>query len=85
MVHGLRNALAPILSVGGIHLITTVVMGSLVVEVIFGWPGIGSYIIQSIYARDFGVVQFFLLVMAIIVLLANTFIDLIIHRINPRS
>jgi len=85
LIHGLRNALTPILSVGGIHFITTVAMGSIVVEVVFGWPGIGSYIIQSVYARDFGVVQIFLLAMAIIVLLTNTFIDLIIHLINPRA
>lgn len=85
LIHGLRNALTPILSVGGIHCINTVAMGSIIVEVIFGWPGIGSYIIQSVYARDFGVVQTFLLAMGIIVVLMNTFIDFIIHLINPRG
>lgn len=85
LIHGLRNALTPILSVGGIHFITTVVMGSIVVEVIFGWPGIGSYIIQSVYARDYNVVQFFLLSMGAIVLIMNTLIDLIMHLISPRT
>lgn len=85
LVHGLRNALTPILSVGGIHFISTVITGSIVVEVIFGWPGIGSYIIQSVYARDYSVVQVFLLSMGVLVLISNTLIDLILHLISHRD
>ncbi len=85
LIHGLRNALTPILSVGGLHFITTVITGSIVAELIFGWPGIGSYIIQSVYARDYGVVQVFLLSMGLMVLLMNTLIDVIIFLISPRT
>lgn len=85
LIHGLRNALTPILPVGGIHLITTVIMGSIVVEVIFGWPGMGNYIIQSVYARDYSVVQFFLLSMGVIVLIMNALIDSVMYLINPRT
>lgn len=85
LIHGLRNALTPIFTVGGIHFIMTVVMGSIVIEVIFGWPGIGSFIIQSVYARDYSVLQFFLLCMGIIVLIMNTILDAVIYLINPKT
>lgn len=84
-IHGFRNALPAILSTGGLLFITTVIMGSIVTEVIFGWPGIGSYIIKSVYARDYAVVQVFLLMMGVIVLMTNTVLDLIILFLDPRK
>lgn len=73
--HALRNAAAPGLTVAG-DLTVGLVNGAVVVETIFGWPGIGKLMIDSILERDFAVLQAAVLVTAITIFALNILIDL---------
>ena len=73
--HALRNAAAPALTVAG-DLTVGLVNGAVVVETIFGWPGIGKLMIDSILQRDFAVLQAAVLITAVTIFALNIFIDL---------
>jgi peptide/nickel transport system permease protein len=73
--HALRNAAAPALTVAG-DLTVGLVNGAVVVESIFGWPGIGKLMIDSILQRDFAVLQAAVLLTAISIFILNILIDL---------
>ncbi|MEJ3659128.1 ABC transporter permease [Actinomycetes bacterium KLBMP 9759] len=72
--HALRNAGAPVLTVAG-DLAVGLINGAVVVETIFGWPGIGKLMIDSILQRDFAVLQAAVLVTAVAIFLLNILID----------
>jgi peptide/nickel transport system permease protein len=74
-VHALRNAAAPGLTVAG-DLAVGLVNGAVVVETIFGWPGIGKLMIDSILQRDFAVLQAAVLLTALTIFLLNILIDI---------
>jgi peptide/nickel transport system permease protein len=73
--HALRNAAAPGLTVAG-DLTVGLVNGAVVVETVFGWPGIGKLMIDSILQRDFAVLQAAVLVTAVTIFALNILIDL---------
>lgn len=81
--HALRNSLLPVITVAG-DLMTGLVNGAVVVETIFGWPGIGKLMIDSIVQRDFAVVQSTILVTAIAIFVVNIAIDLLYVALDPR-
>lgn len=81
--HALRNSLLPVITVAG-DLMTGLVNGAVVVETIFGWPGIGKLMIDSIIQRDFAVVQSTILVTAIAIFVVNIAIDLLYVALDPR-
>ncbi|MDV7243139.1 MULTISPECIES: ABC transporter permease [Rhodococcus] len=72
--HALRNAAAPALTVAG-DLTVGLVNGAVVVEAIFGWPGIGKLMIDAILQRDFAVLQAAVLVTAVSIFVLNILID----------
>lgn len=72
--HALRNAAAPALTVAG-DLAVGLINGAVVVEAIFGWPGIGKLMIDAILQRDFAVLQAAVLLTAVSIFLLNIFID----------
>lgn len=72
--HALRNAAAPALTVAG-DLAVGLVNGAVVVESIFGWPGIGKLMIDSITGRDFAVLQAAVLLTAVTIFVLNILID----------
>lgn len=74
-VHALRNAAAPALTVAG-DLAVGLVNGAVVVETIFGWPGIGKLMIDSILQRDFAVLQAAVLLTALTIFVLNILIDI---------
>ena len=81
--HVLRNALIPVLTVGGVqfgHLLG----GAAVIESVFGWPGIGQLLIRSIATRDYPVVQGCIILMTVMVILVNLLVDLAYRLIDPR-
>jgi ABC-type dipeptide/oligopeptide/nickel transport system permease component len=82
-VHALKNAVIPIISLMGLH-ISAVVGGSVIVETIFAWPGMGQLLINSIVGRDFPVVQGVLTLLGIAVLLANLAADVLYTFADPR-
>lgn len=81
--HVLRNALIPVVTAIGIHLghMTT---GTVIIETIFAWPGIGSFLVQAVEARDFPVVQGFVLMSALIFVLLNLAVDILYVYLDPR-
>ncbi|WP_047453346.1 ABC transporter permease [Rhizobium rhizogenes] len=81
--HALRNSLLPVITVAG-DLATGLINGAVVVETIFGWPGIGKLMIDSIIQRDFAVVQSTILVTAIAIFIVNIAIDLLYVTLDPR-
>jgi len=84
MRHVLPNSLTAGITIGGI-IFASLIGGSIVVENVFGWPGIGTSLVDAILARDYPVVQGILLVFGLLVLVVNTIIDVILALIDPRS
>ncbi|NOY17370.1 MAG: ABC transporter permease subunit [Gammaproteobacteria bacterium] len=80
--HALRNALIPVITVIGLQ-ISILMTGAILTETIFSWPGIGKWILEAVYRRDYPVVQGGVLLMAGLVILVNTTVDLLYVVINP--
>jgi peptide/nickel transport system permease protein len=81
--HGLRNALIPLVTVFGLAL-PTLFGGSVVIETIFQWPGIGLMFIDAVVNRDSPVIMGYVLITAVIVMLANLATDLAYSVLDPR-
>ena len=81
--HAFRNAMIPVLTILGLR-IGTLLAGSVIVETIFAWPGVGRLIIQAIAVSDYPVVQGAILLIATTVVLANFLTDLLYMVIDPR-
>jgi len=58
--------------------------GAVITETVFTWPGIGSYVVQSVLATDYAPVQAFTLIAAVVYLAANLVVDLVNARLDPR-
>ncbi|HMN85514.1 MAG TPA: ABC transporter permease [Bauldia sp.] len=81
--HALRNAMLPIVTIIGDEIIG-LLNGSVVIEVIFGWPGIGKLTIDAIERRDFAVIQASVIFVALVVIVVNLLVDLIYAWLDPR-
>jgi peptide/nickel transport system permease protein len=81
--HAGRNSLLPVVTRTGIWT-GRIVMGTLFIEVIFAYPGLGTLTRQALLARDYAVLQGILLVMSVLVLLVNLGVDLVYGRLDPR-
>jgi peptide/nickel transport system permease protein len=82
--HALPNLLTSTLTVGGIVL-SGLVAGTVLVESVFAWPGMGTALVQSIITKDYPLVQGFALVYGAAVLLINLIVDVLIAVVDPRS
>ncbi|KQZ31155.1 nickel transporter permease NikB [Mesorhizobium sp. Root552] len=81
--HVLRNALLPIITATGMH-IGELIGGTLIIESIFGWPGVGRYAVSAIFNRDYPVIQCFTLLMVGIFVLCNLIVDIVYAWADPR-
>ena len=81
--HALRNAWIPLVSWLGMQ-IPVLIGGAVVTEQIFGWPGLGSLMVQSINARDYPTIMGITVVIAVVVLVGNLMIDLLYNLLDPR-
>ncbi|NCB07825.1 MAG: 3-methyl-2-oxobutanoate dehydrogenase subunit VorB [Bacteroidia bacterium] len=81
--HGLKNALIPVVTVVGMS-IPSLVGGAVVTEQVFGWPGVGSLMVQSIAARDYPVIMGITVLVAVVVLVMNLVTDMIYGILDPR-
>ncbi len=81
--HGLRHALIPVMTILGIEL-GRLIAGSVIIEVVFSWPGIGRLMIESILQSDYPTVQAGLVVIAASITLGNLIVDLTYRVIDPR-
>lgn len=83
LVHTFRNALIPVVTVLGLQ-IGFLFNGSIVVEQIFKWPGIGRLLYNAVLARDLPLIQGIILAIAMVFVLANLFVDLLYAYLDPR-
>ena len=82
-LHVLKNCMIPILTLLGMSF-GTLLGGSAIVETIFSWPGVGRLAVTSISARDYPVIQAYVVWMALIYLLINTAVELLCQILDPR-
>ncbi|MDK4704200.1 MULTISPECIES: ABC transporter permease subunit [unclassified Rhizobium] len=82
-VHALRNAMIPVVTTIGLQ-VGVLLGGAILTESIFSWPGIGKWMIDAVFKRDYPVVQGGLLLIAGIVMLVNLVVDLLYGFVNPR-
>jgi len=81
--HALKNAMLPVITFVGLQL-GFLLGGTVIVETIFAWPGIGRLLVDSIYARDFALIQGCVLFIAVIFALANLVVDILYAYLDPR-
>ena len=82
-VHALRNALVPVVTTIGLQ-IGVLLAGAILTETIFSWPGIGKWMVDSVFKRDYPVVQGGLILIALIIMTVNLLVDVLYGLINPR-
>ena len=82
-IHTLRNAMIAVVTVIGLQ-IGSLVGGAVLTETIFSWPGIGKWLVDSIFRRDYPVVQNGLLIVAMLVIMINLLVDVVYGLVNPR-
>lgn len=83
IVHALRNALLPVVTVIGLQL-GALLSGAVLTEYVFSWPGIGSWLIDSLNRRDYPVIQGGVLIVATLIIFVNLFVDILYGLINPK-
>jgi dipeptide transport system permease protein len=82
-LHALRNAMIPVITVIGLQ-VGVLFAGAILTETIFSWPGIGKWMVDSIFRRDYSAVQGGLLLIAAIIMIVNLVVDLLYGLINPQ-
>ena len=82
-VHALRNAMIPVITTIGLQ-VGVMLAGAILTETIFSWPGIGKWMVDSVFRRDYPVIQGGLLIIAGLIMLVNLLVDVLYGLINPR-
>lgn len=82
-IHALRNALVPIMTVLGL-LVGGLLTGAVLTETIFSWPGIGRWLVKSVEARDYPVIQGGVLYLAFLIVMINLTVDILYLWVYPR-
>lgn len=81
--HALRNALIPVVTVVGLS-VGVLLAGAILTETIFSWPGIGKWMVDSVFRRDYPVIQSGLVIIAMLVMAVNLLVDVAYGIIDPR-
>ena len=81
--HALRNALLPVVTMLGLSL-GRLIGGSVIIEMVFAWPGVGRLIVDSILKNDFPMVQASIIVLAASIAVVNLLVDVSYRLIDPR-
>jgi ABC-type dipeptide/oligopeptide/nickel transport system permease component len=84
LVHALKNAAVPVVTLIGLQF-GTLLGGAVVTETIFAWPGVGRLAVQSIFVRDYPVVQAGVFVLALSFVAINLLVDLLYGWLDPRT
>ena len=82
-IHALRNALMPVVTIIGL-MFGSLFAGSILTETTFSWPGIGKWLVNAVYQRDFPVIQSATLIIATVFIAINLVVDLLYAVINPK-
>lgn len=83
MKHALRNALIPTVTVIGLQ-VGILLGGNMVVEAVFGWPGLGRLVVDAIFDRDFPLIQGSVMIYAFTFVMANLIVDILYTYLNPK-
>lgn len=83
IAHALKNALIPVVTVVGLQ-IGALIEGTIVIEQIFSWPGVGKLVVDSLFGRDYPVVQAVVLLSALSFMLATLVVDVAYGWLDPR-
>jgi len=83
IIHALRNALIPVVTIIGL-MFGSLFAGSILTETTFSWPGIGKWLVNAVYQRDFPVIQSATLIIATVFIAINLIVDLLYAVINPK-
>jgi ABC-type dipeptide/oligopeptide/nickel transport system permease component len=81
--HALRNAMIPVITIIGIT-VANLLGGVVIIENVFGWPGLGTYAVDAVSVRDFPAIQATTFLFAVIVIGANLLVDLSYGFLDPR-
>jgi peptide/nickel transport system permease protein len=81
--HALKNALIPVVTIVGLQ-IGQIIEGALVTESVFSWPGVGKLAVDSIFGKDYPVIQGIVLIAAFSFMLANLLVDVAYAWLDPR-
>ena len=82
--HALKNAALPVVTFASIIFVQSFLTGSIVVETVFAWPGVGQLLIEAVRSRDYPLVQTTVLLIATLYITANFLVDLLYAYLNPR-
>jgi peptide/nickel transport system permease protein len=82
--HALKNAMIPVVGYVSVVVLRNLVLGMIVVETVFAWPGVGRLAYQAALSRDFPLVQGIVLMIALIVILATLLADILYGWLDPR-
>jgi len=83
LIHALKNALMPVITVIGLML-GTLFAGSILTETTFSWPGIGKWLVNAVNQRDFPIIQSTTLIIATMFVAVNLIVDLLYALVNPK-
>ncbi len=83
VVHALRNAMIPVVTVLGLQ-VGALLGGAILTETVFSWPGVGHWLVEAIQRRDYNVLQGGTLLIAVLVMLVNLGVDVLYGVLNPR-
>jgi peptide/nickel transport system permease protein len=81
--HALKNAMIPVITLIGLQ-VAILLAGAVLTETVFSWPGMGSYLVERISARDYTAVQSVITVFAMLVALISLAVDVIYSLVDPR-
>jgi peptide/nickel transport system permease protein len=81
--HAFKNAFIPVLTLGAMQL-TFMVMGTVVTELVFNWPGVGRLVVDSIFSRDYPMIQTCVLIFSALYVFMNLAVDISYAYIDPR-
>lgn len=81
--HALRNALIPTVTVVGLQ-VGVLLGGNMIIETVFGWPGLGRMVVDAIFNRDFPLVQGAVMIYAFTFVMANLVVDVMYTYLNPK-
>ncbi len=81
--HALRNAWLPVITVVGLQ-VGRLLSGAILTETVFSWPGIGRWLVDAIYARDYPIIQGVTLIIALVFVGVNVLVDILYAFVDPR-
>jgi peptide/nickel transport system permease protein len=81
--HAMKNAMIPVITLIGLQ-VPTLFSASVIIEIVFAWPGMGRLLVDAVFQRDYPVVQGIVFMYAILVMVANLAVDLLYNYFDPR-